>query len=146
MTYMSPYHRTASGPRWTRTGSNCGWTSKEKSPGRARERPIIPEDGGGEASEVAQVVAFRGHRRQFAAALGADHHADEAGHDEGDGEAGGHREHAEQHAVHGDTGDEAGHAEGEQHEADHEGSGFHGGALPISIDREVGPLRGHRVP
>src|SRR6185369_5126145 len=25
--YMSPYQRTARGPRWMATGSNCGWTS-----------------------------------------------------------------------------------------------------------------------
>src|SRR3954463_15674384 len=127
-TYMSPYQRTASGPKETRTGSNCGWTSKKKSPGIGAGAPDYPRGSGCDATgaaEIAQVLPFRAHRRQVAVALEADHEADRPGHDERDREAGRNREHVEQDTIGCEARDEAGDAEGEQHEPDHEGGGFH---------------------
>src|SRR6202521_5008822 len=42
--YISPYQRTASGPTWKATGSNCGWTSIHDRRERTAPRALLESD------------------------------------------------------------------------------------------------------
>src|SRR5450631_589302 len=79
ITYMSPYHRTATGPRLKMTGSNCGWVSTAGSFKRTGAA-LFYGDGPDEldASQVAHVVARAARRHEIMVARHAVHDEDHA--------------------------------------------------------------------
>src|SRR5260221_7012870 len=102
MTYITPYHRTASGPRWKTTGSNWGWIStKGFLQGQcARHYPAeSPRAAAAYLDPGAHVVAARPRRHDAAPLRQAEHDADRAHDDVDDAEGRVHGNAAEEHAV-----------------------------------------------
>src|SRR5258708_30458474 len=104
-TYITPYHRTASGPRWRATGSNCGWISTK---GFLREQCArhYPAESPRAAASCgalhpgAHVVTARPCGHHAAAMRQAEHDPDRAHDDVDDAERRVHGNAAEKHPVH----------------------------------------------
>src|SRR6185369_3384644 len=123
ITYIKPYQRRASGPRWKTTGSNCGWTSIALHYLRAEMKNAAGFSAGGVlrrgcalhpgAKVVVRRRALGNHRATAREAEEKERHA-------------GNGEHRRVHLGHGDHSGETGDADAEKHKSCNQGNDLHG--------------------